>query len=105
MATCLKYCVPLAAVCFIGALLIEVQVIPWYSPNDWGEPAGAQREGWVDTTAPIVIAEPVEDEATAQQKSNATQGRVMNVDSSVATVQPTVDDIPAAETPATGGEG
>jgi NADH-quinone oxidoreductase subunit H len=49
MTMCLKYCVPLGAVCFIGALLWQVQALP--SPNAWlpSDPAGPAvvRETWV----------------------------------------------------------
>jgi NADH-quinone oxidoreductase subunit H len=49
MTMCLKYCVPLGAVCFIGALLWQVVGLP--GPNTWlpVQPAGpaAVRETWV----------------------------------------------------------
>jgi NADH-quinone oxidoreductase subunit H len=49
MTMCLKYCVPLGAVCFIGALLWQVFALP--SLNNWrpaqaAGPAGV-RETWV----------------------------------------------------------
>ena len=48
MTMCLKYCVPLAAICFVGVLCWQVVGLP--SPNDWlpvpNGPAGV-RETWV----------------------------------------------------------
>jgi len=50
ITTCLKYCVPLAAFCFVGALAWQLASLP--SPNDWlsPDPAGraAVREPWVE---------------------------------------------------------
>ena len=49
MTMCLKYCVPLAAICFIGALWW--QVAGWWSPNHWlplrPDGPGGMRETWV----------------------------------------------------------
>ena len=49
MTMCLKYCVPLAAVCFVGALWW--QVAGWWSPNRWlplrPDGPGGVRETWV----------------------------------------------------------
>jgi NADH-quinone oxidoreductase subunit H len=52
MTTCLKYCVPLAAFCFIGAMLWKVCDIP--SPHDahaytFGRSFAETRENWVLT--------------------------------------------------------
>ncbi|MHB0959110.1 MAG: NADH-quinone oxidoreductase subunit NuoH [Pirellulaceae bacterium] len=48
MTMCLKYCVPLGAICFVGVLLWQVMGLP--SPNDWltlrQGPAGV-RETWL----------------------------------------------------------
>jgi NADH-quinone oxidoreductase subunit H len=48
MTMCLKYCVPLGAICFVGVLCWQVVGLP--SPNDWlpvpNGPAGV-RETWV----------------------------------------------------------
>ncbi len=48
MTMCLKYCVPLAAICFVGVLVWQVLGLP--GPNDWlpvpSGPAGV-RETWV----------------------------------------------------------
>src|SRR5205085_1037077 len=54
MTTCLKYCVPLAAICFVGSmgwLLADL-----WSPNNLAPSAGKHRrsrihEGWVYTAA------------------------------------------------------
>ena len=49
ITTCLKYCVPIAAVCFLGALVWEAMDIP--SPNNLnlmsGRPSSTVRENWV----------------------------------------------------------
>ncbi len=49
MTTCLKYCVPLATICFIGALVWKLYGVP--SPNDLIPHAGLRRaevrETWV----------------------------------------------------------
>jgi NADH-quinone oxidoreductase subunit H len=49
MTTCLKYCTPLIALCFVGA--IGWQLAGWPSPNDLRPVTpsglGAVREGWV----------------------------------------------------------
>ena len=53
MTTCLKYCVPLAAICFAGATLYKLDVIPpYWSPHDearytWGRSFAETRESWV----------------------------------------------------------
>ena len=49
ITTCLKYCVPIAAICFLGALTWEALDIP--SPNDLdlmtSQPKSTVRENWV----------------------------------------------------------
>jgi NADH-quinone oxidoreductase subunit H len=53
MTTCLKYCVPLAAICFIGAVLYKLDLIPpYWSPHDlhaytYGRSFAETRENWV----------------------------------------------------------
>ncbi len=48
MTTCLKYCVPLAAVCFLGAMFWQLNGMP--TGNDlMGFQRGLQTEGWVET--------------------------------------------------------
>jgi NADH-quinone oxidoreductase subunit H len=53
ITTCLKYCVPLAAICFVGAMLWKLDVILWgVSPHDWapqtyGRSFADTRENWV----------------------------------------------------------
>jgi NADH-quinone oxidoreductase subunit H len=46
ITTCLKYCVPLAAFCFIG--VVGWAYFGWWSPNDLipSRPRAAVREGW-----------------------------------------------------------
>ena len=59
ITTCWKYCVPIAAVMFVGVLLwtsglqLMTGVRPW-SPNDMFAKShrGSVREGWVVTTTP-----------------------------------------------------
>ena len=66
MATCLKYCVPLAAVCFLGAVWWRVndlpsfgQIMPFHKQGP-----GAIRETWIDSESQAVVKEllPVEAE-------------------------------------------
>lgn len=50
LTTCLKYCVPLAAFCFVGAMLWKA--LGWWSPHDLapytlGRPLVEVRESWV----------------------------------------------------------
>jgi NADH-quinone oxidoreductase subunit H len=53
MTTCLKYCVPLAAICFVGALLWKIDFpVNWPSPHDfakstYGRSFAEVRENWV----------------------------------------------------------
>jgi NADH-quinone oxidoreductase subunit H len=56
MTTCLKYCVPLAAICFIGATAWKLLDLP--SPHDLAPYTGGYRfaevrENWVRTQQPI----------------------------------------------------
>ena len=50
MTMCLKYCVPLAAICFVGVLTWQVVGLP--SPNHWLPIAesAAGREPWTEQT-------------------------------------------------------
>jgi NADH-quinone oxidoreductase subunit H len=60
MTTCLKYCVPLAAFCFVGAMLWKAANV--WSPHDWhsytlGRSFADTREAWVLTqSGPAVPA-------------------------------------------------
>jgi NADH-quinone oxidoreductase subunit H len=58
MTTCLKYCVPLAAIFFVGAMLWKLY-IPWFSINEiaplHGRRLGDVRESWV--LAPNAVGE------------------------------------------------
>ncbi|MDE0734385.1 MAG: NADH-quinone oxidoreductase subunit NuoH [Pirellulaceae bacterium] len=64
ITTCLKYCVPIAAACFLGALVWEAMDIP--SPNNLnlmsGRPHSTVREHWV-----LPKNKPATDEETTQQ--------------------------------------
>jgi type III secretory pathway component EscT len=57
LTTCLKYCVPLAAFCFIGALLWTILGIPFandLAPNVAGAKLrGTVRESWTSQPAPV----------------------------------------------------
>jgi len=46
MTTCLKYCTPLAAVMFLGAMLWQA-ILPGGLVPGLGRPAGEIREGWL----------------------------------------------------------
>ena len=69
MATCLKYCVPIGAVCFLGAL--TYQALGIWSPNDMAllaphENRALVRESWVlDANAEAAVSEPATDEAAS----------------------------------------
>lgn len=61
MTTCLKYCVPLAAIFFIGALLWKLLEIP--SPHDlapytYGRTFAQTRENWVLSPNAMTVAAP-----------------------------------------------
>ena len=49
MTTCLKYCVPLAAICFVGAMVWKLNGWPTIhnAPLTMGRPFGDVRESWV----------------------------------------------------------
>ena len=54
ITTCLKYCVPLASFCFLGALAWQT-LCPWLTPANLpvvGIDRAAIREAWVQTTEP-----------------------------------------------------
>ena len=56
MTTCLKYCVPLAAICFVGAMIWKLN--GWISPHDFAPSTGGHRfaevrEEWVLQPAPV----------------------------------------------------
>ncbi len=67
MTMCLKYCVPLAAFCFVGVLTWQVIGLP--SPNHWLPIAesGMVREPWTEQTRPPEQAA----DADEQQASSA----------------------------------
>lgn len=77
MTTCLKYCVPLAAFCFVGSTLWQLN--EWPSPNDIVpiSPQGKAdiREQWVLTSAPADKAsEPATDKAENTPPADAPSG-------------------------------
>jgi hypothetical protein len=59
MTTCLKYCVPLAAVCFVGAMIWKLN--DWPSVNNAARLNGATladvREDWVLRPTVVPAAE------------------------------------------------
>lgn len=63
ITTCLKYCVPIAAVCFLGAMGWRLTM---WSPNDMhllAPPRAEVRESWVETYVAQVAAESEADSA------------------------------------------
>ena len=77
MTTCLKYCVPLAAICFVGAMVWKVN--GWWSMHDYapramGRSFAEAREDWVlrqplmaeSKTGPTVHPVSVEQQETVQ---------------------------------------
>ncbi|MEE3368663.1 MAG: NADH-quinone oxidoreductase subunit NuoH [Planctomycetota bacterium] len=60
MTTCLKYCVPLASFCFLGALAWQAW-IPWMTPASLPAPFGidraAVREAWVTDEPEATVSE------------------------------------------------
>jgi NADH-quinone oxidoreductase subunit H len=74
MTTCLKYCVPLAAFCFVFAMLWKVNGV--WSPHDmakstWGRTFAETRENWVLAKTPVAApsAPATPDVATAGSSS------------------------------------
>ena len=47
MTTCLKYCVPLASICFLGALAWTVMDVPFLNHVAPAAARGTVRESWV----------------------------------------------------------
>jgi NADH-quinone oxidoreductase subunit H len=47
MTTCLKYCTPIAAAMFAGAMLWQL-LLPGGVVHGWSRPAGEIREGWLE---------------------------------------------------------
>jgi len=79
MATCLKYCVPLGAVCFVGVVVWQLADLP--SPNDLAPPVhrGAVRENWVLKAAtPPGLVPPKVDAPDAAPKAEVTQASVLS---------------------------
>ena len=80
ITTCLKYCVPIAAICFLGALAWEAFDIP--SPNDLdlmsSQPKSTVRENWVVPTRKLssenktTSNQPAPTTVTSQQDPAAT---------------------------------
>jgi NADH-quinone oxidoreductase subunit H len=73
MTTCLKYCVPLAAFCFVGAVLWKVSDLP--SPHDlapytWGRTFAETRENWVLAQGAEPAAAPSTIEPTAPAETS-----------------------------------
>lgn len=71
MTTCLKYCVPLAAIFFVGALLWKLNEVPFFNdlvPHQ-GKHMADVRESWV---LPQALAREI---TPAQSRGRATQGQ------------------------------
>ena len=80
LTTCLKYCVPLAAVGFIGVVVWQVN--GWWSPNRVVR--GEVREHWVEQLNAELAAERVVQDAAAVE--GASEARAANGDSSIGDV-------------------
>ena len=64
MTTCLKYCTPIAAVMFAGAMFWQLFLPGGLFPG-WGRPAGEIREGWLEGTGGLpAAASPAEDRSS-----------------------------------------
>ncbi len=61
MTTCLKYCVPLAAICFLGAMAWKVN--GWWSPHDLADQRWALGRSFAETREDWVLRQ----EARAQE--------------------------------------
>ena len=65
ITTCLKYCVPIAAVCFVGATVWTFVAADYeaISPNNWlpAKARGTVREGWLEKDVRPSISPSVED--------------------------------------------
>ena len=72
MTTCLKYCTPIAAVMFAGAMLWQL-VLPGGLMPGVGRPGGEIREGWLEGPGGRAAAKPVaEGEKVARAMREAT---------------------------------
>ncbi len=76
MTTCLKYCVPLAAFCFIGAVMWKV--LDWpslhdFAPQTWGRTFAETRESWVlaQNAEPSAVTPAAEPVAPAEKSPDA----------------------------------
>jgi NADH-quinone oxidoreductase subunit H len=74
MTTCLKYCVPLAAICFLGAMLWKVYDMP--SPHDFaratlGHTFADVRENWVVEQDRLAVAAKAAGSSEEQSPSDA----------------------------------
>ncbi|MFM7075423.1 MAG: NADH-quinone oxidoreductase subunit NuoH [Planctomycetaceae bacterium] len=58
MTTCLKYCTPIAAAMFAGAMVWQL-LLPGGLLPGWGRPAGEIREGWLEGPggSPVRVAD------------------------------------------------
>ncbi|MEI8317320.1 MAG: NADH-quinone oxidoreductase subunit NuoH [Planctomycetia bacterium] len=64
MTTCLKYCTPIAAVMFAGAMFWQLFLPGGLFPG-WGRPAGEIREGWLEGPGGLpAAASPAEDRSS-----------------------------------------
>jgi hypothetical protein len=61
ITTCLKYCVPLAAACFIGAVfwkLVDAPSLHDAAPYTWGRTFAQTRENWALSPHAVAVAAP-----------------------------------------------
>jgi NADH-quinone oxidoreductase subunit H len=90
MTTCLKYCVPLAAICFLGAMLWKVYDMP--SPHDFaratlGHTFADVRENWVVEQDRLAVAAKAAAESAESPEAGSSE-------------EQSPSDAPASETPA-----
>ena len=81
ITTCLKYCVPIVAVCFLGALAWQIMGV--WSPNDLGllarQPRSQVRESWVYAAeeAAAIAAESVEADGDSRPQADHSDNHVL----------------------------
>jgi NADH-quinone oxidoreductase subunit H len=112
ITTCLKYCVPLAAICFVGVLLIQVNFLGLFglmSLDNWvAIPRAEIREGWASRllasreAAEVAAATPAAEEKPAETPATSEEHPAAEAPAETpATEAPadesTIEEEPAAE--------
>jgi len=90
MTTCLKYCVPLAAICFVGAMTWKL--LGWFSPHDFAPSTGGHR--FAEVREDWVLANQLEapKSKVESQEANVT-GIAPNIAAANADVRPSTFDL------------